>query len=688
MPADFRPFKVAIVGCGNIAKVHARILKKYIHIDNLAICDLDLLRLEEFAKASGIRNKFNSLDALLEGFKPQIVHIVTPPSSHTPIAVQCLKKNVNVLIEKPMCLTLDEARQIMAAEAGSKAKVCVDHMRSFDPMIKQALKILADENYGRIVNINMTYTYDYLQRIHFDPAARWIKNLPGGCFFDLLPHMLCLLNDFAPGSVLRSKLIRKNADGLVEDLWCLFESPSTTASVHLSLNITPLKNLIEFECEKGSLTVDLRNFILLERKNNGLPNAIERISGNMAVGSQYLGRTVGVVGKFLLNKLDPYAGLEYLTRTFMDAVAQDTPNPSGAKDARDVLKLTLDIFDGDAVPLVKEERKALAPADVLVTGGTGFIGKRLVKDLLEQGLKVRVFSHRHISADEAGALFGRPVEIVSGNIYSLEDVLCAVQGVRTIYHLAAAMKGDWNYHLDTTITGTKNILAAVKQNNIPQLVYVSTLNVYDAKHYPENRIINEDFAYEPAPEKRGAYSHAKLMAEKMVIAFRDQEKVNIAIVRPGLVYGPGGPKFPGDVGRLIGNRFIIVFGLGGRKIPFVHVDNLVSALTAIGRAPERSANGIFNVVDEDRVSQRKFISDYKKITRQGLIPLYVPLFFIASAFLFLEWTLLLAFRKKVFLNYKLDAIRKSPVHSMARLKAAVGWEQRIHFQEGIKELLQ
>jgi predicted dehydrogenase/nucleoside-diphosphate-sugar epimerase len=684
MDKKIYPFKIGIIGCGNIAKVHARILKKYVAAEQLAICDLDQLRLDEFAKATGIASKFSSVDALIREFRPQIAHIVTPPSTHAAIAAQCLKANINVMIEKPMCITNEEAEQIRTAEAESQSRVCVDHMRSFDPMIQRAKEVMKTRRFGKIININMTYTYDYLQRIQYDPAARWIKKLPGGCFFDLLPHMLCLLNDFMPGARLASKQIKKNSEQLVTDVLCLFESAEATASLHLSLNIFPLKNVIEFECENGILVVDLRNFLLIERKKGTLPNAVERISGNMSVGWQYLWGSFNVISRFILSKLDPYAGLENLTVAFMDAIKNGKASPLGVEAAHNVLKLSLDIFDEHLND--HEDRQLLRAADVLVTGGTGFIGRRLVSALLQKGNIVRVLSHRDIPAAEVIELFGKSVEIVQGDMYSRADVLHAAQGVKTVYHLAAAMKGDWNYHLDTTITGTKNILAAVKENQIPHLVYVSTLNVYDAKNYPEDKVINEEFPYEPNPEKRGAYSHAKLIAEKMVIAFRDREGINISIVRPGLVYGPGGPQIPGDIGRSMG-RFVLIFGMGGRKVPFVYVDNLADAICLIGQDSQKSTNGIFNVVDEDRVSQRHFLRTYCSLTKKRIFAVYIPMFFISFCFWCLEKLLLLAMKKRVFLNYKISCIRKSPISSTDRLKTAHGWIQRVHFEEGLEELV-
>ena len=168
----FPNLKVAIVGCGNMARVHARLLAHYVLKENIAVCDNDQLRLDDFAKTFSISNKFNNLNQLLGEFKPDVVHIVTPPGLHATLAVQCLAKGCHVLIEKPMCLTLKEADDIIAFAKKNKRSVCVDHMRVCDPLTIKAKNILASGQLGEIVNVDVNYSYDYLKRIHSDPGVQ------------------------------------------------------------------------------------------------------------------------------------------------------------------------------------------------------------------------------------------------------------------------------------------------------------------------------------------------------------------------------------------------------------------------------------------------------------------------------------------------------------------------------------
>jgi len=676
--------KIGIVGCGNIAKVHLRYINQCVDKENVALCEKDELRLDNFSQKNSIEKVYKDLDVMLSEFQPDVVHILTPPATHKNIAVKCLEKGSHVLIEKPMCITSEEANEIIRIAHEKKLLVCVDLMRLFEPLTLKAKETLNKGELGDIVNISASYSYDYFKRVDTDPASRWIKDLPGGVFFDLIPHPLCLLEEFMPELKVDKSVTIKNPDGLITDLWSIFTSSRTTATLHMSLNIFPLKNYIVFECTRGILNIDFRNFLVFQRKCYKVPNAAERIIGNFNVGMQILNGTFASIFNFVRGKLDPYTGLETIIRKFYIAVKNNTESPVSPEKAKRLLILTEEIFSEQERKTreIKEENEP-KNADVLVTGGTGFIGRRLVNKLLKEGHRVRILTHRNLNYNELKSISSDAVEIISGDIYNSRDVENACHGIDTVYHLAAAMKGDWIYHLDTTITGTQNIINASLKNGVKNLVYVSTLNVYNAKRYPHNDLIDETFLYEDEPDKRGSYSNAKLKAEKLVVENMNRNGISISILRPGLVYGPGREVFLRDVGYRIGKKLVVVLGNGKRKIPLVYVDNLIEALLLVGEAKEKG-RGAFNVVDKDYPTQREFIKTYKKLSKERFITIYVPMWIILSSFWLIERMVSIFFKKSVFLRYKVRSINKNVIHNTERLEKKLGWVQKISFEEGIK----
>lgn len=668
---------VAIAGCGNIAKVHWRFIKKYVSVDKIALCDKDALRLEAFAKETRVGHTYTDLNMLLKEHKPDVVHVLTPPRTHKNIAIQCLDANSHVLIEKPMCLSVSEADEIVNAAQKRDRIACVNHMRLFDPLYLRAKNILDTGSLGEITNVYATYSYDYLKRIHFDPASRWINSLPGGVFFDLLPHLLCIIDDLLPGLKCEKSYI-KEQDNLISDLLSIFSSSTGSAIIHMSLNVYPLKNYISVEGTKGVLTIDFRNFLLTWKKVGRFPSPVDRIVDNFSTSTQILSGTMKTLVDVLRSRLDPYAGLKSIIDKLYEAAVGSGRAVVPAGDARKLLLITEQMLS--QIPTDKAEKvfvHGFSPqkSTILVTGGTGFIGRKLVNALLNKGYSVRVMTHSN--GNSAFKLFIKPVELVVGDIYNYDDVMKACRGIKIVFHLAAAMKGDWNYHMDTTITGTRNILSACKQENIEKCIYVSTLNVYDASKYPENKVIDEGFPYEEFPEYRGSYSHAKLRAEREARFFAKDSSLPITLIRPGLVIDYNNAGLPRDVGLPFG-RMLMVLGNGRRKLPLVDVNNLVDALMlALNKQTVKET--IYNVVDKEYPTQKEFILVFNRKNEKKMMPLYIPNTLVKVMFWCVEKGVFLLLKKRTYLSYKFKCVAKSPMHSTEKIKSELGWSQKIHF---------
>ena len=118
--------RTAIVGYGNIGKVHLEILLK-LGVEVCAVCDVDYAKIEELTA-----NKYTDYTQMLEREKPDVVHICTPHHLHADMVVGALQKDIHVLCEKPLCIHRSEIERILQAEKDSKAMLGVCHQNRYN----------------------------------------------------------------------------------------------------------------------------------------------------------------------------------------------------------------------------------------------------------------------------------------------------------------------------------------------------------------------------------------------------------------------------------------------------------------------------------------------------------------------------------------------------------------------------
>lgn len=167
--------------------------------------------------------------------------------------------------------------------------------------------------------------------------------------------------------------------------------------------------------------------------------------------------------------------------------------------------------------------------EVLVTGGTGFIGGRLVEKLvLEHHAQVRVLV-RNFSKASRIARF--PIEMIPGDITD-EDVLKqAMQGCHLVFHCAYDFAGDARHRRAVSAKGTQNVAEAALEANVARVVHVSTVSVYGT---PDG-----DLDEDCHKAKTGdIYADTKLEAETLMLRYRQDNNLPVAIVQPTIVYGP------------------------------------------------------------------------------------------------------------------------------------------------------
>jgi nucleoside-diphosphate-sugar epimerase len=221
--------------------------------------------------------------------------------------------------------------------------------------------------------------------------------------------------------------------------------------------------------------------------------------------------------------------------------------------------------------------EAVTKGLTLVTGATGFTGSHLVGALAGDGEAVRVVARSAARAREA---LPRSVEIVEGDLTDPATVARAVEGTRTIYHIAAmyrqAKHRDADYarvHVDAT----RLLLEAAYTGGVERFVHCSTVGVHGHVASPP---ADEEAPYGPGD----VYQRTKLDGELLARSYHGRGGLAVTVARPTAIYGPGDQRLL-KLFRMIARRRFVVLGTGDIFYHMVHVDDLVRGLRLLGTHP-------------------------------------------------------------------------------------------------------
>ena len=338
------------------------------------------------------------------------------------------------------------------------------------------------------------------------------------------------------------------------------------------------------------------------------------------------------------------------------------------------------------------DRYIVGPDDILlVTGATGFIGAKVVEQLVDQGFRhIRCFVRPSSDPSKVEALHAyqrnkTQVEVIQGNLLAREDCTAAVRGVSVIFHLAvgAGTKSYPDAFMNSVVTTRNLVEAAGMTQCLKRFVNVSSLAVYSNRGKPRGMVLDESCPLETEVTLREAYCFAKVRQDELVMEYCRKLGIPYVIVRPGYVLGPGHESISNRVGI---DTFGLFLHLGGSNtVPFTYVDNCAEAIILAGIQNTDVDGEVFNVIDDDLPSSRLFLRQYKRNVR-NFNSLYLP-HFASYALCFLwekysVWSkgqLIPAFNRQVW-----RVFWKKTLYSNEKIKTRLGWIPKVSMAEGFR----
>lgn len=249
---------------------------------------------------------------------------------------------------------------------------------------------------------------------------------------------------------------------------------------------------------------------------------------------------------------------------------------------------------------------------ILVTGVSGFIGKHLLKSLIDQYGTSKILALTSESIVECNYLLH--------DNYSFEKDYFTknnYESIETIIHVGAftPKNGKEANKIQLSNSNIQNTEKLITANfpNLKKIIYLSTLDVYD-----NDNIISEESFEKPV----SLYGFSKLYCEKMIEKYGEEKKIKTQILRIGHVYGPGEEKYqkiiPISIKNILNNKKISIYGDGSELRAFIYIKDVITAI--INSIELELEIGVVNIVSENSISIKDLV---EKILKLSDIPVAV-----------------------------------------------------------------
>lgn len=317
---------------------------------------------------------------------------------------------------------------------------------------------------------------------------------------------------------------------------------------------------------------------------------------------------------------------------------------------------------------------------IFITGGTGFVGNKLVDKLSKTNNELIV-----LTRNAPNTKLRKNVKYLVGDINKPSTFKKELNSCNLLIHLAAFRSnwGDKKKFIETNSKSINNFFTT--DSKVKYAIVISSVYVYG--------VIKDLPASEQAPQNaKDIYGISKVLLEKEAIKTFNKLKIKYCVVRPSIVYGPGDNE-SGMIVKLISmlrnNKFFYI-GNGENLIHLVYVDDLVNAISlVINKRPE---NQIYTIAGEKPIQLYKLTSlvqkelgNKNKIASFPRLPIYLLSFAIESSFKFGFMVLPNIFSKEPpLLPTKVETISNSWHYNISKAKKELHYHPKIDYSTGIK----
>ncbi len=312
---------------------------------------------------------------------------------------------------------------------------------------------------------------------------------------------------------------------------------------------------------------------------------------------------------------------------------------------------------------------------ILVTGGTGFTGSHLVKRLLAKGHEVlSLDNQRGIVYDELTSLGAK---ITLGSVTDRAVLETLVPGCDVVYHLAASFRKvnlpNRVYH-ETNVGGTRSLLELCETHQVPKVVYCSTQGVHgDIKNPPGN----EDSPIAPEDYYQQTKYEGELVAQEFI-----QKGMDITILRPTAIYGPGDPGRFLMLFRQVKKGSFPFFGSGQTYYHPLYVENFIDAFE-LAASKQEAKGQTYLIADDQFYSIKHIVKEIADIMQVNLKMPQYPFWALYAVATVVELIYKPLPAEPPLFRRRADWYRQVRAFSIDKARSELGYAPKVGLREGL-----
>lgn len=291
----------------------------------------------------GVANCYSDFDKLLCIERPDVVHIVTPPPSHLPLAMAAIDAGCHLVVEKPLALDSCEAAQLIAHAKRRARKLTIAYTYYFDPAVKMLRNLVQQGVMGEAVHLESFLGYNLngpFGSTVLSDRDHWVHKLPGKLFQNVLDHLLNKITEFFPDEEpLVQAFSWQGVDGhspldcsLPDELRVSVIGEKRSAYLTFSSHSRPIQHFLRFYGTKNTAHLDFENSTITLTRGSVLPGVLGRLASPFAQGWQHMRQGGENVLRFARSEYHFFEGFNYLLSEFYNSIVHDMPAPIPCQD--------------------------------------------------------------------------------------------------------------------------------------------------------------------------------------------------------------------------------------------------------------------------------------------------------------------------------------------------------------------